>query len=124
MLPLRNNHLISEGINSSCLKIKYSERELNCRASNLKDSVARAKNSLDTPNIVSDLINEVIKSFDQNKGVVFAFELYGSLAAAQKDSPKYQKLISAAKIIGLYKDRVIGISLASQFHPQFKFQHN
>tara|TARA_Y100000589_G_C27198499_1_gene648229 strand:+ start:5597 stop:6460 length:864 start_codon:yes stop_codon:yes gene_type:complete len=65
------------------------------------------------------LKNEIIYTYKDRQETTYAVGFYRNEKEAQKDLPKYKKLVKEAKIVGLYKGMIVSLKLANELLEQF-----
>ena len=68
---------------------------------------------------VSKLNNEIVYTYEARNEIIYAVGYFDEEEAAQKALPNYIKHASEAKVIGLYKGKVISLQLANQLYEQY-----
>ncbi len=68
---------------------------------------------------VSKLNNEIVYTYEARNEIIYAVGYFDDEKAAKKALPNYIKHASEAKVIGLYKGKVISLQLANQLYEQY-----
>lgn len=87
--------------------------------------VATTTLKAEEPKLVSKLVGEIVYTYEERSKKMYTVGFYGNEAAAQNDLNKYKKLSRGdAKVIGVFKGRIVSLKLANQLYAQFNNQNN
>lgn len=84
--------------------------------------VAKTALKDEEPAITQKLLGEIVYSYTERDNKIYTVGFYGNEAAAIKDLKKFKSITPDAKIIGVYKGKIISLKLANELYAQFNAQ--